>query len=109
MVISPSILAISPSPTSTGCCACLSVSSNPNVGKKGQPWPGNAILGEGPTREAAMFARVAVWSPMPREDRQWVIDAAKSAPGVLDAYHLVDEGTGDGLSIETIYRVVRRG
>ena len=46
-----------------------------------------------------MFARVAVWSPMPQDDRQWVIDAAKSVPGVLDAYHLVDEDTGDGLSI----------
>ncbi len=46
-----------------------------------------------------MFARVAVWSPMPDDDRQWVIDAAKSVPGVLDAYHLVDPNTGDGLSI----------
>lgn len=46
-----------------------------------------------------MFARVAVWSPMPQDDRQWVIDAAKSVPGVLDAYHLVDPATGNGLSI----------
>jgi hypothetical protein len=46
-----------------------------------------------------MFARVAVWSPMPDDDRQWVIDAAKSVPGVLDAYHLVDLNSGDGLSI----------
>ena len=46
-----------------------------------------------------MFARVAVWSPMPQDDRQWVIDAAKSVPGVLDAYHLVDPDTGNGLSI----------
>jgi hypothetical protein len=36
---------------------------------------------------------------MPQDDRQWVIDAAKSVPGVLDAYHLVDPDTGDGLSI----------
>ncbi len=36
---------------------------------------------------------------MSQEDRQWVIDAAKSVPGVLDAYHLVDPKTGDGLSI----------
>ncbi|MGI8955194.1 MAG: hypothetical protein ACR2FL_11600 [Nocardioidaceae bacterium] len=36
---------------------------------------------------------------MPEDDRQWVIDAAKSVPGVLDAYHLVDPKTGDGLSI----------
>ena len=46
-----------------------------------------------------MFARVAVWSPMPQDDRQWVIDAAKSVPGVLDAYHLVDPETGNGLSV----------
>ena len=46
-----------------------------------------------------MIARVAVWEPMPEDDRQWVIDAAKGVPGVLDAYHLVDPATGDGLSI----------
>jgi hypothetical protein len=46
-----------------------------------------------------MIARVAVWEPMPDDDRQWVIDVAKTVPGVLDAYHLVDPGTGNGLSI----------
>ncbi len=46
-----------------------------------------------------MFARVAVWEPMPDDDRQWVIDAAKTVPGVLNAYHLVDQATGNGLSI----------
>ena len=46
-----------------------------------------------------MIARVAVWEPMPDDDRQWVLDAAKTVPGVLDAYHLVDPGTGNGLSI----------
>ena len=46
-----------------------------------------------------MIARVAVWEPMPHDDRQWVIDAAKSVPGVLDAYHLVEPETGNGLSI----------
>lgn len=46
-----------------------------------------------------MIARVAVWEPMPDDDRQWVIDAAKSVPGVRDAYHLVDPDTGNGLSI----------
>ena len=46
-----------------------------------------------------MIARVAVWEPMPDDDRQWVLDAAKTVPGVLDAYHLVDPATGDGLSI----------
>ena len=46
-----------------------------------------------------MIARVASWEPMPDDDRQWVIDAAKTVPGVLDAYHLVDPDTGNGLSI----------
>ena len=46
-----------------------------------------------------MIARVAVWEPMPDDDRQWVIDAAKTVPGVLDAYHLVDPQTGNGMSI----------
>jgi len=46
-----------------------------------------------------MFARVAIWEPMPDDDRQWVIDAAKTVSGVLDAYHLVDPETGNGLSI----------
>ncbi len=32
-----------------------------------------------------MFARIAVWEPMPDDDRQWVIDAAKSVAGVRDA------------------------
>ena len=36
---------------------------------------------------------------MPDDDRQWVIDAAKAVPGVLDAYHLVDPTTGNVLSI----------
>lgn len=46
-----------------------------------------------------MIARVAVWEPMPDDDRQWVLDAAKTVSGVLDGYHLVDPGTGNGLSI----------
>jgi hypothetical protein len=36
---------------------------------------------------------------MPDDDRQWVIDAAKTVPGVRDAYHLVDPNTCNGLSI----------
>jgi hypothetical protein len=36
---------------------------------------------------------------MPTDDRQWVIDAAKPVPGVLDAYHLIDPVTGNGLSV----------
>lgn len=46
-----------------------------------------------------MFARIAAWELMPDDDRQWVIDAAKAVPGVLSAYHLVDDATGNGLSI----------
>ena len=46
-----------------------------------------------------MIARVAIWEPMPDDDRQWVIDAAKTVPGVLDAYHLIDPVTGNGLSV----------
>ena len=46
-----------------------------------------------------MFARIAVWELIPDDDRQWVIDAAKSVAGVRDAYHLVDPATGNGLSI----------
>jgi hypothetical protein len=36
---------------------------------------------------------------MPDDERQWVIDAAKTVPGVLSAYHLVDRATGNGLSV----------
>ena len=32
-----------------------------------------------------MIARIEVWEPMPDDDRQWVIDAAKAVPGVRDA------------------------
>lgn len=46
-----------------------------------------------------MIARVAVWEPMPDDDRQWVLDAAKTVSGVLDSYHLVDPDTGNGLSV----------
>jgi hypothetical protein len=46
-----------------------------------------------------MIARIAVWEPMPDDDRQWVIDAAKAVPGVMNAYHLVDPATGNGLSV----------
>jgi hypothetical protein len=46
-----------------------------------------------------MIARVAVWEPMPDDDRQWVVDAAKAVPGVLGSYHLVDPDTGNGLSV----------
>lgn len=46
-----------------------------------------------------MFARIARWEPMPNDDRQWVIEAAKAVPGVLNTYHLVDPASGNGLSI----------
>ena len=50
-----------------------------------------------------MIARVAVWEPMPDDDRQWVIDAAKTVPGVLDAYHLVDPETGNACSLRAFF------
>jgi hypothetical protein len=46
-----------------------------------------------------VFARVAVWEPMPRDDRSWVLEAAKSVAGVRDTFHLVDPETGNGLSV----------
>lgn len=46
-----------------------------------------------------MIARVAVWEPMPTDDRDWVLEAAASVPGVHGSYHLVDPVTGNGLSI----------
>lgn len=46
-----------------------------------------------------MIARVAVWEPMPGDDRDWVLDAAAGVPGVHGAYHLVDPATGNGLSV----------
>lgn len=46
-----------------------------------------------------MIARVAVWEPMPSDDRDWVIDAAGTTPGVRATYHLIDPDTGNGLSI----------
>lgn len=46
-----------------------------------------------------MKARVATWEPMPTDDRQWVLDAVTSIPGVVAAYHLIDPQSGGGLSI----------
>jgi hypothetical protein len=46
-----------------------------------------------------MIARVAVWEPMPNDDRDWLIDATRDVPGVRAAYHLVDPATGNGLSV----------
>ncbi|WP_326722097.1 hypothetical protein OHT59_24430 [Streptomyces sp. NBC_00243] len=46
-----------------------------------------------------MIARVAVWEPMPTDDRDWVLEAAATVPGVHGAYHLIDPATGNGLSI----------
>lgn len=49
-----------------------------------------------------MKARIATWEPMPTDDRQWVLDAAKSVPGVVAAYHLIDPKSGNGLSIAIV-------
>ena len=46
-----------------------------------------------------MIARVAVWEPMPTDDRDWVIDAVAGIPGVRATYHLLDPETGNGLSV----------
>ena len=46
-----------------------------------------------------MIARVAVWEPMPTDDRDWIIDAIAGIPGVRATYHLLDPETGNGLSI----------
>ena len=46
-----------------------------------------------------MIARVAVWEPMPTDDRDWVIDAIAGIPGVRATYHLLDPETGNGLSV----------
>ena len=36
---------------------------------------------------------------MPTDDRDWVVEAAASVPGVRATYHLMDPETGNGLSI----------
>jgi hypothetical protein len=36
---------------------------------------------------------------MPTDDRSWVLEAAKSVPGVRETFHLVDPETGNGLSV----------
>ncbi|MEV7004324.1 hypothetical protein AB0N62_42890 [Streptomyces sp. NPDC093982] len=46
-----------------------------------------------------MIARVAVWEPMPTDDREWALEAAAPVPGVHGTYHLVDPATGNGLTI----------
>lgn len=49
-----------------------------------------------------MIARVAVWEPMPTDDRDWVLDSARGIPGVRAMYHLRDPQTGNGLSITVL-------
>jgi hypothetical protein len=46
-----------------------------------------------------VIARVAVWEPMPADDRDWVIEATAEIPGVHAVYHLLDPKTGNGLSV----------
>jgi hypothetical protein len=36
---------------------------------------------------------------MPTDDRSWVLEAAKSVPGMRETFHLVDPMTGNGLSV----------
>lgn len=64
-----------------------------------------------------MIAKVAVWEPMPTDDRQWVIDAAKTVPGYLRRTTLLaqDHSTHSGVVALTRglyskpFRVVRLG
>ncbi|MEC3953842.1 hypothetical protein VMT65_12460 [Nocardia sp. CDC153] len=46
-----------------------------------------------------MIARIAVWEPMPEDDRDWVMEAVSAVDGFVAAYHLKDPDTGNGLSI----------
>jgi hypothetical protein len=46
-----------------------------------------------------MIARVAVWEPMPTDDRDPLADAVKDIPGVVAGFHLIDPETGNGLSV----------
>ena len=66
--------------------------------------PGPSSADHFVSSEVAVFARIAVWEPMPGDDRQWVIDAGKTVPGVLGAYHLIDPVTGNGISIFVLRR-----
>lgn len=49
-----------------------------------------------------MIARVAVWEPMPTDDRDWVLDSAADVAGLRAIYHLRDPQTGNGLSIAVL-------
>ncbi|MEC3914438.1 hypothetical protein [Nocardia sp. CDC160] len=46
-----------------------------------------------------MIARIAVWEPMPDDDRSWVMQTVSAVDGFVAAYHLRDPATGNGLSI----------
>ncbi|MFY9913261.1 MAG: hypothetical protein WAK18_01245 [Nocardioidaceae bacterium] len=68
-----------------------------------------------------MIARVAVWEPMPDDDRQWVIDAARIFEGDVTVAEVKAASSKKAGGIgwndvprpapkgETIYRVLRRG
>jgi hypothetical protein len=36
---------------------------------------------------------------MPTDDRDWVLEAAATVPGVHGTYHLIDPATGNGLAV----------
>ena len=44
-----------------------------------------------------MIARVARWDPFP--DAPWVAEVGTGVPGVHALYHVIDDETGEGLSI----------
>lgn len=47
----------------------------------------------------AVIARIAVWEPMPTDDRDALAVAVSRVPGVVAGFHLIDPLTGNGLSI----------
>ncbi len=46
-----------------------------------------------------MLVRIATFNTPPADDRDWVIDALRTVPGVRAAYHVVDRETGALVSI----------
>ena len=49
-----------------------------------------------------MLIRIATFRTPPGDDRDWVIEALRTVPGVRAAYHAVDRETGALLSISVV-------
>ena len=56
-----------------------------------------------------MIARVAVWEPMPTDDRDWALDSATEVAGVRATCHQRDPQTGNGLSMTVVDGAVALG